>query len=208
MDRGAMNRVGAKPRVMFDGVGLAGVHASLEALGYGDFRQWFSRKPGSTRVVREVEFEGEVVTIDKANGDSLYRPALDPDHPRGGVPENAKTQYCIDRADALRKADGVIFVVDGQVERLVHNEERFALLLADLGYVGRSAVSIPLVLQLNKVDFVPRSSLEERTAEILRRLRWPGPFRSMWTNAKLGTGVHEAFRTALRLVNDSSQGPQ
>ena len=59
----------------------------------------------------------------------------------------------------LRVIDGIVFVVDSQLERREANLERLERIVADLGAVGRRDVELPLVFQLNKRDCPSASSI-------------------------------------------------
>ena len=60
--------------------------------------------------------------------------------------------YNATRKLVLRGVDGVVFVVDSQVDKLQENLESFANLQENLREYGHAIESIPLVLQYNKRD--------------------------------------------------------
>jgi len=104
--------------------------------------------------------------------------------------------------DYLRLIDGIIFVVDSQVERREANLDRLERLVIDLGAVGRRDVEVPLVFQLNKRDC--RSALAINVLE--NELRWPR-CEYVPSVAKTGEGVMDALRTLLAMTSNAPTSP-
>ncbi len=69
--------------------------------------------------------------------------------------------YNATRKLVLRGVDGVVFVVDSQVDKLQENLESFANLQENLREYGHSIENIPLVLQYNKRDLPNVYSIEQ-----------------------------------------------
>ena len=80
--------------------------------------------------------------------------------------------YNATRKLVLRGVDGVVFVVDSQVDKLQENLESFANLQENLREYGHSIENIPLVLQYNKRD-LPNVYSVEQLNELLNKLKLP-----------------------------------
>ncbi len=80
--------------------------------------------------------------------------------------------YNATRKLVLRGVDGVVFVVDSQVDKLQENLESFANLQENLREYGHSIENIPLVLQYNKRD-LPNVYSVEQLNTLLNKLRLP-----------------------------------
>ena len=103
--------------------------------------------------------------------------------------------YNATRKLVLRGVDGVVFVVDSQIDKLQENLESFANLQENLREYGHAIENIPLVLQYNKRDLqdaMPVAELDQR----INSLNWPR-FES---TAIEGRGVLETLKTISQLV--------
>jgi len=103
--------------------------------------------------------------------------------------------YDSTRRLVLQGADGVVFVVDSQRERLQDNVESFENLKENLEKNGLSIYTSPLVIQYNKRDLddiVPVQELEE----IINVLGVP----SFEAIAIMGKGVIETFKAIGSMV--------
>jgi hypothetical protein len=184
-------------RILYTGPVLAGVSTSLSYIAHtkGIALEQFTSRPGLETTTRDGArlsayadvrssyfFEGSIDGITKC-----ARPDADA-HMRSLKPLfEAHIEY-------LRVIDGVVFVVDSQLERREANLERLERLVADLGAVGRRDVELPLVFQLNKRDCPSASSV----SLLQNELRWP---RCEYAPsiARTGEGVASALRTLLEM---------
>ena len=80
--------------------------------------------------------------------------------------------YNATRKLVLRGVDGVVFVVDSQVDKLQENLESFANLQENLREYGHSIENIPLVLQYNKRD-LPNVYPIEQLNSLINKYRLP-----------------------------------
>lgn len=80
--------------------------------------------------------------------------------------------YNATRKLVLRGVDGVVFVVDSQIDKLQENLESFANLQENLREYGHSIENIPLVLQYNKRD-LPNVYPVEQLNALLNKLNLP-----------------------------------
>ena len=103
--------------------------------------------------------------------------------------------YDASRKLILRRADGVVFVADSQLERLESNIESLENLEANLAEQGDSLDRLPCVIQYNKRDLpniVPVESLQAALNQ--RNAPW---FEAV---ANQGTGVFETLKGVAKLV--------
>ena len=80
--------------------------------------------------------------------------------------------YNATRKLVLRGVDGVVFVVDSQMDKLQENLESFANLQENLREYGHSIENIPLVLQYNKRDLPGVYSVEQLNS-LVNKLKLP-----------------------------------
>jgi signal recognition particle receptor subunit beta len=80
--------------------------------------------------------------------------------------------YNATRKLVLRGVDGVVFVVDSQMDKLQENLESFANLQENLREYGHSIENIPLVLQYNKRDLPDIYSVEQLNS-LVNKLKLP-----------------------------------
>ncbi|MBL7665459.1 MAG: gliding-motility protein MglA [Bacteriovoracaceae bacterium] len=103
--------------------------------------------------------------------------------------------YEASRKLILRGVDGIVFVVDSQVERMESNMESLEGLKANLIEQGYDFDKIPIVIQYNKRDLpnvVPVSELKKK----INKNNFP-EFESVASN---GEGVFETLKMISKLV--------
>lgn len=103
--------------------------------------------------------------------------------------------YGATRRAVLTGADGVIFVVDSQADRLEDNLNSWKDMEGNLRYYGTKIETIPLIIQYNKRDLPNVLPVEELNRKI-NRLNVPF-FESV---AVLGKGVFETLTMSCRMV--------
>ena len=103
--------------------------------------------------------------------------------------------YDASRKLILRRADGVVFVADSQLERLESNIESFENLEANLAEQGDSLDRLPCVIQYNKRDLPNIVPVESLQAAL-------NPRNAPWFEAvaNQGTGVFETLKGVAKLV--------
>lgn len=109
--------------------------------------------------------------------------------------------YASTRETVLRRADGVVFVVDSQAERLEENRASWADLEQQLQRMGHTWRTIPLVLQFNKRDLPSALPVETLRAELALPAALPG----VEAIAIQGVGVQATLKLALGLVLSAAQ---
>jgi mutual gliding-motility protein MglA len=102
--------------------------------------------------------------------------------------------YNATRKLVLRGVDGVVFVVDSQVDKLQENLESFANLQENLREYGHSIENIPLVLQYNKRD-LPNVYPVEQLNSLVNKYKLP------YYEAVAATGV--GVFTTLKAIGKS-----
>ncbi len=103
--------------------------------------------------------------------------------------------YNTTRKLVLKGVDGVVFVADSQRPMMGANQEALDNLAENLGSLGLSLDSIPLVLQFNKRDLPDIASVDE-LRESLHRGSWP----MFEASAITGEGVIETLRGISKLT--------
>ncbi len=103
--------------------------------------------------------------------------------------------YNTTRKLVLKGVDGVVFVADSQRPMIGANQEAMANLAENLGSLGLSLDSIPMVLQFNKRDLPDIATIEE-LRELLHHGSWPVYEASAIT----GVGVIETLRGISKLT--------
>jgi len=103
--------------------------------------------------------------------------------------------YEATRQAVLRRADGVVFVVDSQAERLEDNRASWADLERHLADMGQRLPKFPAIIQYNKRD-LPSALPVERLKTSLKLSGYP----SSEASAVRGQGVPETLHAAMRLV--------
>ncbi len=108
--------------------------------------------------------------------------------------------YHATRQTVLKRADGVIFVIDSQAGRLEDNQQSWAELNQHLATMDKDPLTFPVVIQLNKRDL----SDALPTAELLAHIG-ADPYPFYEAIATEGIGVRETLRLAIRQVLARSQ---
>lgn len=183
-------------RVLYTGPGLAGVRTSMLylartngiALGRYSSRQEFKTMHDGVALTVCSDIRSSYFFESSLAGLAMAQRADADAHARSLKPLFEA------HLDFLRAIDGVVFVVDSQVERREANLEQLERLRVDLDAVGRRDVELPVVFQLNKRDC---SSASAVTA-LERELRWPC-CAYVPSTAKTGEGVVNALRTLLAM---------
>ncbi|HEY3357053.1 MAG TPA: GTPase domain-containing protein [Polyangia bacterium] len=103
--------------------------------------------------------------------------------------------YNLSRKAILKDVDGVIFVADSQVDRFEANVDSFINLEENLQEMRLALPSVPHVIQYNKRDLEPVSTVDELRREINRHQA--PDFEAV---AAKGVGVLETMRAAIQLV--------
>ncbi len=104
--------------------------------------------------------------------------------------------YAATRETVLRRADGVVFVVDSQAERLEENRASWLDLEQQLQRMGYTWRSMPLVLQFNKRDLpsaLPVDTLREE-------LGLPAALPGVEAIALQGVGVQQTLKLCMGLM--------
>ncbi len=119
--------------------------------------------------------------------------------------------YNTTRKLVLKGVDGVVFVADSQRPMMGANQEAMANLAENLGSLGLSLDSIPMVLQFNKRDLPDIAPIEE-LRELLHHGSWP----VFEASAITGVGVIDTLRGISKLtllslrkqLESSTAGPE
>ncbi|HYI14745.1 MAG TPA: gliding-motility protein MglA [Thermomicrobiales bacterium] len=99
------------------------------------------------------------------------------------------------RVAVLNGADGVVFVADGQRDRLADNLQSLRELAHNLTNQGKRLLEFPLVMQYNKMD-LPTALPTPVLDRYLNTIKVPR-FEAVAVN---GTGVFETLRAISKLV--------
>jgi signal recognition particle receptor subunit beta len=103
--------------------------------------------------------------------------------------------YDASRKLILKGVDGVVFVVDSQVERMEANLESLENLRTNLAEQGYDIDKIPFVIQYNKRDLPNAAPMEE-----LQRLTNPRKVPEFEATATNGVGVFDTLKAIAKLV--------
>ena len=103
--------------------------------------------------------------------------------------------YDASRKVILKGVDGVVFVVDSQLDRMDANLESFENLKENLRLVGKSLDDIPVILQYNKRDLPFLASIPQLQSEFNVANR--PHFEAV---AHRGDGVYDTLKTIGKLV--------
>lgn len=105
--------------------------------------------------------------------------------------------YASSRRVMLRGADGVVFVVDSQADRMGENLRSLIDLTRNLKGVGMNPNQVSLIIQFNKRDLQNASSI----SEISKALRLDGySFPSYESVAIQGDGVFDTLKASINTV--------
>jgi len=103
--------------------------------------------------------------------------------------------YDASRKLILKGVDGVVFVVDSQIERMEANIESLDNLRTNLAEQGYNLDKIPYVVQMNKRDLPNAAPLEE-----LKQLLNPTNVPEYRAVASTGEGVFDTLKAVAKLV--------
>lgn len=103
--------------------------------------------------------------------------------------------YDASRKLILKGVDGVVFVVDSQIDRLEANQESLENLRYNLQEQGYDLDKIPYVIQYNKRDLPNVASVEE-----LKSLTNPTGVPDFEAVATTGEGVFDTLKAVAKLV--------
>lgn len=106
-----------------------------------------------------------------------------------------QVDYVRTRRAILGGADGIVFVADADPARQADNEQSMTELHQHLEHYGKSASSMPIVLQVNKTDLVNALPVSE-VADPLNLHAWP----IVQAMAIRGIGVSETLATIAKAV--------
>lgn len=110
--------------------------------------------------------------------------------------------YDASRKLILKGVDGVVFVVDSQIERMEANLESMENLRTNLAEQGYDLDKIPFVVQYNKRDLPNAAEVVE-----LRRLLNPREISDFEASATSGDGVFDTLKAIAKLVlNELKKG--
>ncbi len=176
-------------KIVFCGTPLCGktaniqqIHARLDPSGRSDLLSL------STRKDRTVFFDFLSVDSEALPG---YKTSFQIYTVPGQVTYNATLQL------VLQQADGVVFVVDSQIDRQRDNLNAFQNLQANLRLNGTSVEQLPVVLQYNKRDLPNAAPVEY--LEFLHNNR-PRPFISFEASAATGMNVLATLQAVCQLA--------
>jgi signal recognition particle receptor subunit beta len=111
--------------------------------------------------------------------------------------------YNATRKLVLRGVDGLVFVADSQKSKMDENLESYQNLLDNLAEYGYNLDKLPLVIQYNKRDLTPVSSLEE-----LQKALNPHQLPFYEAVAIQGVGVFDTLKCISKLVLDQAKRKQ
>lgn len=103
--------------------------------------------------------------------------------------------YAATREAVLRRADGIVFVVDSQASRLAENQAAWNDLERNLAGMGQRLDKFPVVIQFNKRDLPDALPIEK-----LRQALGMPAFPYFEAVASRGIGAPETLQAAMRLV--------
>lgn len=103
--------------------------------------------------------------------------------------------YLASRKLVLQGADGVVFVVDSQADRMKENIETWKNLQTNLRELGQNVTNFPVVFQFNKRDLPNALPIE-----MLRAQLGCNGQTQIEAVASRGVGVYETLRPAIKSV--------
>ncbi|HAF07483.1 MAG: GTPase domain-containing protein [bacterium] len=104
--------------------------------------------------------------------------------------------YDSTRKLVLQGADGVVFVIDSQADRMEDNIESFENLITNLKENNLSIETIPLIIQFNKRDIPTALDIETIKTTLQLKNEW----KSFESVATKGIGVLETLKESMFLV--------
>lgn len=106
-----------------------------------------------------------------------------------------QVHYDASRKLILKGVDGIVFVVDSQIERLEDNIESFENMKVNLNKQSYSLVDIPYIIQYNKMDLPNAMTYEEMEKKVN-----PDSVPSFEAVAVQGVGVFDSLKAISKLV--------
>ncbi len=103
--------------------------------------------------------------------------------------------YEASRKLVLKGADGIVFVVDSQRERMAENLTSLQLLEKNLGEMGQKPENLPTVVQYNKRDLPSAMPLDEAEKRFNAKHQMSFP-----AVARTGQGVYETFLSIAKMA--------
>jgi len=175
-------------KIVYYGAGLSGKTTNIEYI----YNKVDPTKRGKlislkTETERTLFFDFMPVDIGKV-GDMNIRVHL------YSVP--GQVFYDHSRKLILKNVDGIVFVVDAQVERMDANIESLSNLKKNLLMNSILFEKIPMVVQYNKVDLPNAAPVEEMRAHFNPQGKYPEFIASALTGEK----VFDTFKTIVKMV--------
>jgi len=181
-----------KLKIVYYGASLCGkttnleyLHASVPAGARSDL---VSLK---TREDRTIFFDFMEIKLGEIKG-------LTPKFSLYTVP--GQVYYLASRKLVLQGADGVVFVIDSDPERMEANLEAWHNLYANLHEFGQAPNKFPMIIQYNKRDLPNALSIEEIHAQLACN-----GHPQVEAIATKGVGVFESLRPAIKQVMMQAQ---
>jgi signal recognition particle receptor subunit beta len=106
-----------------------------------------------------------------------------------------QVHYDASRKLILKGVDGIVFVVDSQIERLEDNIESFENMKVNLNKQSYSLADIPYIIQYNKMDLPNAMTYEEMERKVN-----PDSVPSFEAIAVQGVGVFDSLKAISKLV--------
>jgi signal recognition particle receptor subunit beta len=106
-----------------------------------------------------------------------------------------QVHYDASRKLILKGVDGIVFVVDSQIERLEDNIESFENMKVNLNKQSYSLTDIPYIIQYNKMDLPNAMTYEEMERKVN-----PDSVPSFEAIAVQGVGVFDSLKAISKLV--------
>lgn len=178
-------------KIVYFGTALSGKTTNLETI----YAKIDPRLRGDivslkTREDRTIFFDFMQVELGEING-------LKPKFNLYTVP--GQVFYLASRKLVLQGADGAVFVVDSQAQRLIDNIHAWIDLQANLRELGQNPSTFPIIIQYNKRDLpnaLPVETLRTKMC-LSRRVQTEAV-------ALQGTGVFETLKQVIRAVANVS----
>lgn len=180
-------------KIVYYGCALGGKTTSIQYV----FRKISPRVKGklvsiATEEERTLYFDFLPLTLDKVRGlKARFHLYTVPGQP----------QYNTSRKLVIQGVDGIVFVVDSQINRLDENVESYLNMWSNLADQGDSPLDLGLVLQFNKrdlTDIFPVSDLND----LLNHTNSP----CVESCALTGAGVFETLRNVSKQVIARTEG--
>jgi len=175
-------------KIVYYGAGLSGKTTNIEYI----YNHVGKEKKGElisveTETERTLFFDFLPIDIGKVNGMNLRVHIY-------SVP--GQVFYDASRRLVLKGSDGIVFVVDSQMERMDANIESFENLKKNLLMNSILFEKLPLIVQYNKADLPNASDLSE-----MQELFNPNKkYKEFLASAQTGKNIFMTFKTIVKLV--------